>query len=416
MDKLKNGVFNSLKWLERYTKTDMIYLARGGFWLGISQFISTLSAFLTSIAFANLLAPDVFGIYKYILSINALLLITTLSGMDSAVTQSVARGFDNTLRIGVKTKMKWGLIGSVISFGLSLYYFLQGNMALTIGFGITGIFVPFSESFDMYNSLLWGKKLFDTQTKYNIVRKITSLIFIVGTLLITSNLLIILLVYFATLTIPAGFFLLKSIKNHTASKEVDLESIPYGKNLSLISIVRIIASELDKILIFHYLGAVNLAVYALAVAPNDQIKGLLKNVNSLAFPQFSQRSINEIRKTIFHKSLILALITGLITIIYILLAPLFFEIFFPKYLSAVIYSQALSVSIVGGVIISFFYTILESQKAKKELYQYNVYENIFSIVILFPLVYFYGIWGAVVSRFISRLFSLLLGIRLIKRM
>ena len=166
MDKLKNGVFNSLKWLERYTKTDMIYLARGGFWLGISQFISTLSAFLTSIAFANLLAPDVFGIYKYILSINALLLITTLSGMDSAVTQSVARGFDNTLRIGVKTKMKWGLIGSVISFGLSLYYFLQGNMALTIGFGITGIFVPFSESFDMYNSLLWGKKLFDTQTKY----------------------------------------------------------------------------------------------------------------------------------------------------------------------------------------------------------------------------------------------------------
>ena len=184
----------------------------------------------------------------------------------------------------------------------------------------------------------------------------------IGTLLITSNLLIILLVYFATLTIPAGFFLLKSIKNHTASKEVDLESIPYGKNLSLISIVRIIASELDKILIFHYLGAVNLAVYALAVA------------------------------------------------------PLFFEIFFPKYLSAVIYSQALSVSIVGGVIISFFYTILESQKAKKELYQYNVYENIFSIVILFPLVYFYGIWGAVVSRFISRLFSLLLGIRLIKRM
>ena len=171
MNWLKNAVLKVLKWLEGHTKTDMTYLAKGGFWLLLGQFVATGSAFLASVAFANLLAPEIFGVYKFILSINSLVLISTLSGMDSAITQSVARGFDGTLNVGVRTKIKWGALGTLTSFGIALYYFMQGNMLLAISFSVAAVFVPFTESFDMYDSFLAGKQLFGVQTRYNIIKK-----------------------------------------------------------------------------------------------------------------------------------------------------------------------------------------------------------------------------------------------------
>jgi O-antigen/teichoic acid export membrane protein len=415
MDKLKMMAVSALHWLERYTKTDMLYLAKGGFWLGLGQFVSSGAAFLTSIAFANLLAPEVFGVYKYILSINSLLLITTLAGMDSAVTQSVARGFEGTLAVGVRTKMKWGLIGSIASLGIALYYFYQGNMMLTVAFSITAVFVPLTESFDMFNSLLWGKKLFDVQTKYNVTKKIIALVAMISAIYFTKNLYWILAVYFLSIVIPNVYFLYKTKKNYLDNNNVDPESMKYGKNLSGIYVIALLLAELDKILVFHFVGAVDLAVYSLALAPTDQIKGLLKNVNSLAMPQFSQRTPKEIKKTIWHKVWILGLGVTSIVAVYVLLAPIFFKLFFPKYLASIHFSQIMAISLIPIILAGFIYTVLESQKAQKQLYQYNVYSSALNIVILFPLIYYFGIWGAVFSRLITRIFTFFLSAMLINR-
>src|SRR3989344_3576832 len=128
---MKNRLVNLLRWSEQYTKTDMVYLASGGFWLGLGQIVASGSVFLTSIAFANLLAPELYGIYKYVLSVFGMLAITTLFGMDSAVTQSTARGFEGTITPAFKEKMKWGTLGSLASLAIALYYYAQGNMTLT---------------------------------------------------------------------------------------------------------------------------------------------------------------------------------------------------------------------------------------------------------------------------------------------
>ncbi len=415
MDELKNSVSKALKWLEHYTKTDMVYLAKGGFWLGVGQFVASGSAFVTSLVFANLLLPDTYGIYKYVLSIYGLLTISTLSGMDSAVTQAVARNYEGTLAPAVKEKIKWGLIGSILSILIAIYYFIQSNITLAISFSVVAVFVPFIESFDMYNSLLWGKKLFSTQVSYNVIKKIVSLAAIILTVFLTNNIYIILFVYFIFTTVPSVFIYFRTKKYHQQNNNIDPEAIGYGKHLSLAYIISTALSELDKILVFQYVGAVDLAIYTLATAPTDQIKGLFKNINSLAMPKFSERTPEDIKKNIWHKVRILTFSMCLIVIIYILIAPYFFSFFFPKYLSSIRYSQVLSLSLIPVVISGFIYTVLESQKAKKEIYQYNFYGNIFGIVILFPLVYFFGIWGAISSRVVTRSFSFVLASMLVKR-
>ena len=415
MKSWKNGGSMVLGWLERYTKTDMVYLAHGSFWLGIGQVVSSGAVFLTSIAFANLLAPDVFGFYKYILSIASLLSITTLSGMDSAVAQSVARGFEGTLVPGVMTKMKWGVLGTGLSLLVAIYYYTQGNFTLSIAFCTVGLFMPFAESFDMYNSFLVGKRLFQIQTYYNMVKKIIALVAIVGTLFLTHNLYIILFVYFISIVIPNLFLYYRTIKLHQKNNEVDPMAIGYGKHLSAIYIIGTVLEQIDKVLVFHYVGAADLAVYALAVAPTDQIKGLLKNLNSLAFPQFAKRTSDEIRKTIWRKLFILSVVVTLLVLLYIILAPYLFALFFPKYLASVHYSQILSISLVPVIAAGFIETILGSKKATKELYKYNLYSNLINTIILFPLVYYYGIWGAVISRMTTRFFIMGLGSILLKK-
>ena len=399
MENIKNKIITLLHWSEKYAKTDMVYLAKGGSWLGLGQIVATGAAFFTSIAFANLLPPETYGVYKYILSVTNIILVSTLTGMDTAVIQSIARGFESSLPLGVKTKMKWGVLGTIASLFIAGYYYTQGNVELALAFCIVSIFVPFSESFDMYNALLWGKKLFSVQTKYNIIRKLLSLIAIIATLLLTKNIFIILSVYFLTLVIPAGLFLWHIIKKNLSNRKIDPETILYGKQLSAIYIIGLVVGELDKILVFHYLCAINLAIYALAVAPTDQIKGLFKSLNTLAFPQFALRNSEEIKRTIRHKVWVLALAIGVIVLAYIIATPVLFSLFFPKYLASIHYSQ-----------------ILESQRDKMGIYRFNLHINIFSIIILLPLIYYFGIWGAVISRIISRSFTLGASVWSIKRL
>ncbi|HEY4509086.1 MAG TPA: oligosaccharide flippase family protein [Candidatus Paceibacterota bacterium] len=415
MNWLKNAVLKVLKWLEGHTKTDMTYLAKGGFWLLLGQFVATGSAFLASVAFANLLAPEIFGVYKFILSINSLVLISTLSGMDSAITQSVARGFDGTLNVGVRTKIKWGALGTLTSFGIALYYFMQGNMLLAISFSVAAVFVPFTESFDMYDSFLAGKQLFGVQTRYNIIKKCIALVSIIAVIYLTKNLYLIILTYFVSITLPNIFFLHRTKKVYVDNDNVDPEAIKYGKNLSGIYIMTLIMGELDKILVFHYVGAADLAIYALATAPTDQIKGLMKNINSLAFPKFANKTGEEIKKTIWAKVKILGLVTGVIVFIYILLAPLFFNMFFPKYLASIRYSQVLALSLIPVIIAGFIATILESQKDRVGVYKYNLYGNVIGIIILLPFIYIWGLWGAVIARLINRLVFLSVGAKIISR-
>jgi O-antigen/teichoic acid export membrane protein len=415
MDNIKKQAIKGLRWLEQYTKTDMVYLARGGSWLGLGQAISMGVAFLTSIAFANLLSPDTYGLYKYVLSLVAIITIPTLSGMDSAITRAVAQGFEGTIFLGLKEKIRFGVLSTAAGILTSLYYFIQGNKILGISFLIVGISVPLWESFDIYNALLNGKKLFGKIAKYYGLTQFLSFLAIIMTLLISKQVVFILLIYFVSNTIIRIVFFYKVIKEVKPNSVIDSKAISYGKHLSLMDIIGTFLGQFDKILIFHYLGAAELALYAIAIAPTEQIKGALKNIHTLALPRFSSAKKEDVRSSIFQKTIKLSFFIGIITLIYIVLAPYFFSLFFPKYVSAVLYSQIISVSVIGASLSMFLYTFLESHGEQRKLYQFNIYSNLINLAIVFLMIYYFGLWGAVISRMIIRFLLLGFSIYLVKK-
>ena len=146
MSKIKRKIYYLLRKSQKYTKTDMVYLAKGGSWLTFGQIISTIAAFLSALAFANLLPRETYGTYKYILSIVSILTASTLSGINKALFRSIARGREGPFVPALKTKIKWGLLGGLASIVLAGYYYINGNITLTISFLIAAIFLPFMDS------------------------------------------------------------------------------------------------------------------------------------------------------------------------------------------------------------------------------------------------------------------------------
>ena len=111
MQKLKSKAHNILRWSEKYTKTDMVYLAKGGSWFALGTALSWLISFGTALAFANLIPKETFGAYQYVLSIVGIFGIMTLTGMNTAISRAAARGKDGSLFEALKEKIRWGLLG-----------------------------------------------------------------------------------------------------------------------------------------------------------------------------------------------------------------------------------------------------------------------------------------------------------------
>lgn len=414
--KLKQKIINILQWSEKYTRTDMIYLTKGGFWLSLGQIISAASRFLLAIAFANLLPKETFGTYKYVLSFAGILTISTLSGMNTAVVRTIAQGFEGCFIPALKTKLRWGVLGTLASLGIAGYYFLNNNIYLTICFLIVAVFLPLMSSFAIYQAFWQGRKRFDIQTKYYIIGQITATGILILTLFLSKNLLLILLAYFVPYTLLRFIFLQISIKKlHLSPQRQDPQTISYGKHLSLVGVIGSIAGHLDKILIWHFLGAGSLAIYAFAILPPLVIKDVLKSIAGLALPKFSQRSKEELKAHLPKKILRISLLAIFIIILYALLTTPIYKIFFPQYLDSITYSRVFIILLAPILPTMLLTTFFLAQMKKKEVYIYKIFYPLIQIISLLILLPFYGIWGAILAILIARFSTLTLLLFLFKR-
>lgn len=415
IENYRNKTYKFLRWSEKWTKTDMIYLTKGGFWLTLGQIFSSISGLLLAIAFAHLIPQEIYGNYKYILSLVGILSALSLSGIGVSITQNVARGFEGSLEQGFWENLRWGILVILASLGGFIYYFLNENHTIAYSLLIAGATYPILQSSSFYGSFLGGKREFKASTIIGIFRSIIPAFLIFITIIFTQNLLIIITVYSLSHALTALFFYFYTIKKFKPNNKIDERNIHFGKHLSLMGALGTVANNLESILIFHFFGGAQLAVYTFATALPKQFNFLKKAIQTMALPKLSQKSIPELKKIIPAKvtMLFFALIPAVGA--FILSAPYIYKIFFPQYLDSVIYSQVLSLYIL--LFPSLFYTQALIAHAKKSyLYVTGVTLPIIQIISLIILLPVYGIWGAVFSTLILRLSNFIISLFLFNRM
>lgn len=414
LENVRSKIYRWLRFTEKYTKVDMVYLTKGGAWLTLGNFVAGGSGFLLSVCFANLLPKEVYGQYKYILSIASLFSITTLQGMENAITQAIAKGKEKTFVAGLKTKMKWGMAGAVISLGFSLYYFIHKDVNFSLAYLVVAFFLPFMDSFSLYNSFFNGKKEFKKITILNIISQVISIASMIATVFLTTKLYWIVAAYFIPNTFIRLFFVNRILKKIDQSTACDEQSVKYGKNLSWLSVLGTITKTIDQVIIYNFVNTAALAVYSIAVAPVKELQNIVKSIDPLSLPKLAERSLVEIQKTLLAKIFKLFLIVAVIVVLYIITIPYFYQIFFPKYIDSIRYSQLFSLNLLFYPFI-LINTALTAHIKQKELFISGLSSSIFYLAILAPLTYLLGLSGVILTYILNNLFNTLVNLYLFKK-
>ena len=392
----------------------MVYLAHGSFWMILRQVATSLIAFGMAIAFANLLPKETYGAYKYVLSTAILLAITTMSGINTSLTRSVAKGYEGSMMQALYSRVRWGVLGSLLALGIVLYYDIQGSTMLSMAFLIVMVFLPFKSSFSVYQSFWQGKQRFDFFSKLGIFQELLATIPLFIALFLTDDLFLIILVYFCAQTFASALLFFFTL-HRRSNDEQDPEAISFGKHLSLSGMLFAIANNCTDIILWHLLGPVPVAVYAFATRPPQELRRVFTEAFPIALPKFAQRSKEEIQRTLLKKiaKLYLAIVPCVIG--YILVAPFIFQLFFPAYLEAVRYSQIFSLTILFAPL-SLFGIVFQALGRTREMYVISILSPILLIAALLIFVPLYGLMGAVIALLAEIAIQSIVVITLFKRM
>lgn len=386
----------------------MVYLSKGGFWLTIDEIAGGLAALLLSVAFAHYLPKEVYGTYRYLIALFWILTAFTMTGLPGAVSRAVAQGHEGAFRSSFLYSVRWALPLSFIALGTSAYYFLNGNGNLGFGLLIIAGLGPLMQGAYLWGSYCIGTKRFRTLALGGAFFAFFPVLVLLVTMYFSKSPLVLLFAYLGG-SVIAGFLIAAFIfVRYRPNRVPDSEFKNLGWHFSAMNLLSTIAAQVDKVVVFHYLGAVELAVYAFATALPEQIKNVFSGVSTLALPKFVERSFSDIQKSFWYR---LWGFTGLLTaasIVYVLIAPFAFNLLFPKYQEAVLYSQifALSLIPIGN---SLSIALLQAHKAKRELYVFNLLSPAFQIGALIVLTGTYGLMGTIVARIASRAWSFVLG-------
>ena len=400
--------------IERIVRTDIRYLVRGGFWLTLGQVVSSLGGFVTSVAFAHLVSPHIYGTYKYILSLVSIISNFNLTGFSTSIIRGAAQNNDGVLAFSIKKSMAWSMLTVIAGIGVAIYYVFQENYIFGLTIGVSTLLFTFSNIWILYGPFLSGKKEFALNTKYVIINSVVTTACLLLMILVSPGVLQLACAFFVPSFILNWYFYKKTEKKFVKNTNVETTYYSESIHLSIANFIAGIAQNIDKVLLFQFLGPVDLAIYNFAIAVPDQIRGLMKGVSRLAFPKFAEKSWGEVRATIGHKTLLLALGSAAIAAVYIPLAPYFYQIFFPTYLDSVIYSQYAAIALIA-IAGSLPYAAIQAHGKTRESYYFIIITSVVQIASTVPAIMLYGLMGAVIAFVFNKFFAAIFSYWLMQR-
>lgn len=410
----KQRLYTLLRWSEKYTKTDMVYLSSGTAWSIFGTVVSSIIGLATSVAFANLLPKENYGTYQYVLSTVGLVGIFGLSGIKTAISYASAHGNDSSIFDIIRAKIRWSFISSSISLCVAVYYLAQGNTLLAAAFLIVACFLPWWDVYGNYVAYLQGKKQFGMMMTYEAATTVINALAIIGVVFVTKNILVLLAMYFASWTFARLYFYKRTLAKAPPRPERDASALLYGKHLSLMNIISTIAANIDKILIWNFLGAAEVAIYTFSLAVPLRASSAFAGFNRLYFPKVAEQNFETVRGTLFRKIFFMSILTVSASLAYILIAPYLFKIFFPAYIESVSYTY-IAALLIATQPFSLISTALSAHAKKQELYLYSILPPLFQIGLLIALIPRFHIYGAVSALVLTQVLESVLLIVLLLR-
>lgn len=387
-------------WIGRKTDTNVLSLARGSFWWIVGKIGVGLLAFLSLMAFAHWLPKEEFGTYQYVLSWLALPAMFTLPGIDTSLVRSIARGADGTFASALRAKINWGFLAMLVIAVFGAWQIHTGHLGLGIAFLVGAIFAPFRETFGLYAAYWNGRDRFDVQAKYLIISAAVNTLVVALAIYFSRDMVVILFAFLASKTFIDAILYRRALAGRR-NDDVDPSAVTFGKHLTAMDAVETVAAYVDKIILWHSLGAVAVAVWSFAQTPIKKALDLLPVV-PLALSRMGGMDVRAAKHSILRKAGFLFFFTIPAAALVALLAPVLYGVFFSQYVDSIRYFQA-SALLIAFVPFSYLATALVVELRQRQLYILRISSSVLKIVLFIVLVPMIGIWGLVIGVLVGEL-------------
>ncbi len=405
---------------EEYTGIDLNYFGSGAFWLLLAQITNFISALVLTIVLAKYMDAEAFGNYKFALYAIAVLSVFSLPGMNTAATRSISKGAVLNMDKLLFKKMQTALWGSAIAMGISMYFIYTSQPEYVNIFLIIAVLLPFYDSFYLYSSYLKGKLNFKILSLSNISSRIFQTLTVLFLLFFTNNFNIIFTGYATSFILAQLIFYCisrRNFKSQTLNDSTELKNdednsvVKYAYQLFTVNILGQVFENLDKILIWYFMGAKTLAIYVILLSIPLSIIRFITPLSELIVPKISRVKLTrELLKKYFQnirRSLLFLFIIFILTAnISIWLSPKLF----PNYnINSIGLFVLASLFVVLIPINSWIHELLMSMKLSKN-YSVVLISSIVLEILLFYLNYmlFNSISAILISIIIVRIIHIVL--------
>lgn len=415
--KIGEIIKNILSWSQKYTQTNMFYFAKNMGWLSLLQVISMGCAFLMGVVYGNFLPKVVYGNFKFILSIGSVISLFSLPGINTSLQRKVAKTKCRILRYAFMKKIKWSTLGTFIGTLIGFYYLLYQDYHLGAGIIILSFLAPIYYSTKIYHPFLQGQKLFKKDSLIRIAEVLFTSFIMIITIWVTERLIYVVSSYLISWILIRGFFFYRYTKKNNFDKKKETQDfINYGKKLSVPKAVGNITTAFDDFLIWHFLGPGSIAIYIFSKKPPKLLKEVIKKIEDLSFPKFSNKKKETIKKTLPGKIIKLMSVVSIMVLIYIFISPYLYKMFLPKYANYVYYSQLYSLTRVISPISQFIEQALVTQKKTTAVLSTKIIPNIIEPLLMVVSIPLFGLTGLFISLIFLHLIRAGLSIYFFKKM
>jgi len=327
--------------------------------------------------------------------------------MNSAINHAAASANDQVLVTGIKTRLRWSLIGAAACLLVGVYYYSAGERLLALCFIGAGLFFPLFESFESFYPFLNGKQQFGRSARYRSLYWVLLTLAIIVAVYLTRNLLWTVMVYMVTASGLLSVFLFTTIRKANLSSNDDRTALGYGKQLTGIQAIGIVALQFDKLVIGLALGFSQLAVYSIAAMIANLPSVLATSVISTIFPKLAVMeegtAYSEVKRRLPWLVIGMVMVCGIGAWLSPHVIPWLYT---SAYRDSVLYTQLLFIPVILGTPAMVLRRgALQSQRKTGKLLRVNLVVALFELALLAVFTLRFGLLGIVIARALARAFD-----------
>ncbi len=355
-------------------------------------------------ALARTLSKEQFALYSLIFGFLAILRLTTLPGLGTAVSQAFARGNFGGFGRAVKLSVAGSSLGSVLLALGALWNFHLGHIESSLVYIIAAIAFPLVSGLMMWRNAVAGVEEYRRLLAYDSLSAVLKCLAVVGSVWAFPGSLLPIII--ASLIAPALINIVATadrlrIIPHNSHREPD--SLRYGIRTTFYQVPTLLSQQLDKIVLFYLISPEALAVYAVALRIPELARTVVGETNATLGPLFArEKSYN---KALQRFSIKLWLVYCAISVAgAVLVVPVVLPVLAgPQYNDSIIYAQIMTAGVALGYLGDIQFRYIKSHLHSKSFLQVTVAKSAFDCVLILGLANYFGLAGIVAAYVLKNL-------------